>query len=315
MTTFADIDPTLGGSTTPGTPPSKSTLETELGKVKTAGLAVEADVADHETRVAALEGGGGGGGIADIGLAGQWVTPTVSGSVATLTADHIALDADADEVAQTFVLLINEGDPSAAFTVTVPNTGTPGKTNYIMAVDPSQTGIVTLQVADYGSDNDRKVDLAASVILPFGGSLIGVFCDTNVGGTKGTYRTNLLPPEFTRAVKVASAVREKYISANVSGAVELDMEAAPVQALTLTGEVTTMTIANRPPDGYVGTVTVFDIQDGSGGHDLAWPSGTLWSGGAAPTRVTTAGAVNVWSLTVFGQSGPIYGFPGALGAA
>jgi len=61
-------------------------------------------------------------------------------------------------------------------------------------------------------------------------------------------------------------------------------------AVTLTGNITTQTLANVVA-GKAGTITF--IQDGSGSHTTVWNSIFKFSGGVTPTLTTTAGAVDI----------------------
>ena len=61
-------------------------------------------------------------------------------------------------------------------------------------------------------------------------------------------------------------------------------------AVTLTGNITTMNVSNVKA-GQAGMITF--IQDGTGSRTTVWNSVFKWSGGAAPTLSTAAGAVDI----------------------
>jgi hypothetical protein len=63
-------------------------------------------------------------------------------------------------------------------------------------------------------------------------------------------------------------------------------------AVTLTGNITTMTFSNARA-GKSGTIRF--IQDGSGNHTTVWNSALKWGSGSAPTLSTSASAVDVLS--------------------
>lgn len=63
-------------------------------------------------------------------------------------------------------------------------------------------------------------------------------------------------------------------------------------AVTLTGNITTMTFSNARA-GKSGTIRF--IQDGSGNHTTVWNSALKWASGSAPTLSTAASAVDVLS--------------------
>ena len=60
--------------------------------------------------------------------------------------------------------------------------------------------------------------------------------------------------------------------------------------VTLTGNITTMNVSNVKA-GQAGMITF--IQDGTGNRTTVWNSVFKWSGGAAPTLSTAAGAVDI----------------------
>lgn len=85
--------------------------------------------------------------------------------------------------------------------------------------------------------------------------------------------------------KKLSAHSETSPSASVSGAVTRDYNAGSYQALTLTANVTSLTVSNWPASGEAGTITFVVTM---AGFTWAHPSGTTWAGGAAPTMSGTS---------------------------
>ena len=55
------------------------------------------------------------------------------------------------------------------------------------------------------------------------------------------------------------------------GALTLDMTTGNVFAVTLTENVTTLTLSNPPTSGRAGTITLILTQDGTGGRTVTWP--------------------------------------------
>lgn len=97
------------------------------------------------------------------------------------------------------------------------------------------------------------------------------------------------------------------------GTLTLDLENGNVFDVTLVGDVTTCTISNPPASGLAGSLTLILRQDGTGGHDFSFPSGTLCPGGTAPTLSTGAGEVDV--LILFTVDGGTSWFVMLSGAA
>lgn len=65
--------------------------------------------------------------------------------------------------------------------------------------------------------------------------------------------------------------------ASSSGTLVLDLENGNAFDVTLTEDVTTLTLDNPPATGKVGTITLIARQDGTGGHDITWPASVVWN--------------------------------------
>lgn len=74
-------------------------------------------------------------------------------------------------------------------------------------------------------------------------------------------------------------------AASVSGTVTLNFNNGNVEQITLTGNVTSLTLSNLK-DGSEYIVSV--VQDATGGRTISWPSTVKWVGGTAPTLTATA---------------------------
>ena len=94
-----------------------------------------------------------------------------------------------------------------------------------------------------------------------------------------------------------TTVRETAGTSSFSaGTLTLDLSTGTNFAVTLTANVTTITISNVPSTGQYVPIVVEFSQDATGGRTVTgWPSGTKWPGGAAPTITATANAVDVIS--------------------
>jgi phage-related tail fiber protein len=85
-----------------------------------------------------------------------------------------------------------------------------------------------------------------------------------------------------------------------AGAVAWDAAAAPVAVLTLTEDVTAITLTGEQP-GCSYELTI--LQDATGGHSVTWPSAWRWPGGSAPDMSADGGAEDVITLSVRDHSG------------
>jgi hypothetical protein len=95
-----------------------------------------------------------------------------------------------------------------------------------------------------------------------------------------------------------------------AGVLTLDLETANVFEVTLTQNVTTLTLANPPAAGRAGSCTLILKQDATGGRTLAWPGSVLWPGGTAPVMTGTANAADIIALATRDGGATWYGFPG-----
>lgn len=74
-----------------------------------------------------------------------------------------------------------------------------------------------------------------------------------------------------------------------SGAITFDFETANSYKVTLSENITSITISNPPPTGHVGQMRIVFLQDGTGSWTVGgWPAAVKWPGGTAPTVTTTA---------------------------
>lgn len=247
----------------------------------------------------------GGVGVVSTVVETVEATPTVVNDVMLITDAHLATKMTVTEgevtLTETFVKLVNS-DPSTAMQVRLAF-GTASSTGRVVLLcDPSQTGEVTIVSADDGEDPAGTVDGVAAIVAPSSGA---VLVRRKLGETKNYVTSVDDTPIFRGVVTLQGGVRETATPASATGAVEIDLAGGGIRILTMTGNVTALTFANRPPDGEAATISVYWTQDGSGSHTLAAPSGVRYPGGTAPTLVTTAAAVNLVTYIVHGQSGAV----------
>jgi len=103
--------------------------------------------------------------------------------------------------------------------------------------------------------------------------------------------------------------KDKKTTANVSGAVVIDANTAALHVLTITGNVSSVTI-NNLDDGE--TIRVLWIENATGNFTVAFPGTLKWVGGAASGGTgfkTTPNAENYMEFMKIGAT--IYAFLGA----
>jgi hypothetical protein len=95
-----------------------------------------------------------------------------------------------------------------------------------------------------------------------------------------------------------------------AGALTLDLETGNVFEVTLTEDVATLTLANPPTAGRVGSCTLILKQDATGGRTLTWPGSVRWPGGTPPLVTAAANGVDVYAFVSRDAGTTWYGFPG-----
>lgn len=95
---------------------------------------------------------------------------------------------------------------------------------------------------------------------------------------------------FTRPV-IKDYALKVYVAAVNAGVLALDFANGNVAKITLTANVTSLTIADWPA-GELGKKHIW-IETGAGGFTVAWPAGWRWSNGVVPTVTSAAGKIDV----------------------
>ena len=74
-----------------------------------------------------------------------------------------------------------------------------------------------------------------------------------------------------------------------SGAITFDCANGNAFQVTLTENITGVTLSNPPASGLYGEIIIKFVQDGTGSRTVGgWPGAVKWPGGTAPTITTTA---------------------------
>jgi hypothetical protein len=96
-----------------------------------------------------------------------------------------------------------------------------------------------------------------------------------------------------------------YDAGNVSSSVTLNHNNGEVQKMALTGSVTSLAVSNFGAAGKMHRITL-EVTNG-GAYTLAWPAGTKWAGGVAPTLTSGAGKIDIFTLITLDGGTTIYG--------
>lgn len=97
-----------------------------------------------------------------------------------------------------------------------------------------------------------------------------------------------------------------------AGALTLDLQNGNVFEVTLTENITTLTLSNPPASGKGGAFSLILTQDATGGRTVTWPASVKWAGGTAPTLSTTASAIDVLTFMTTDGGTTWYGFSAGL---
>jgi len=89
---------------------------------------------------------------------------------------------------------------------------------------------------------------------------------------------------------------EVITTASGSGTVSINCDTAAYHGITITGNITTLSISNIPASPALFSLTLELIQGGSGGYTVTWPGAVKWPGGISPVLSTTVGKIDVVTL-------------------
>ena len=95
-----------------------------------------------------------------------------------------------------------------------------------------------------------------------------------------------------------------------SGTLTIDLTNGNVFEVTLTENVTTLTLSNPPASGKAGSLTLILKQDATGGRTFAWPAAVKSAGGTDPVISSAANAVDIYSLLTTDAGTTWYVFTG-----
>lgn len=99
-----------------------------------------------------------------------------------------------------------------------------------------------------------------------------------------------------------AATTERVSSITIAaGLITIDLSADNYRTLSLTSNITGITLSNAPSAGRAETIVIRIAQDATGGRTIAgWPASVKWSGGAY-TPSSAANAIDLVTLTTHDQ--------------
>lgn len=168
-----------------------------------------------------------------------------------------------------------------------------GDSGVVVTVDPNGAETVN------GAATITLSNQAAALVLCTGSAWIAIVTQTSSA-------TSLTDAGLVRPI--VSSPREQYSApGGVSGGVTVDMTGHAFFTLTLTGNITSLTINGVPSAGYCTVLTLVLTQGGAGSYTVSWPAAVKWPGGVAPTLTTTVGKADIISLLTYNGGTNWYG--------
>lgn len=162
------------------------------------------------------------------------------------------------------------------------NTSSNTANNKLVVTTPSSAGARGDVVAHFGTNDQTLIPIGIKVesSSPHNNKIITVETANGL--------------ETWWAVQKGGTMSSRRLAASTSSSSHtIDWANGNVQQITLNHSVTSLTNSNLT-DGTVYTFVL--IQDGTGSRTITWPAAFKWTGGAAPTLTTTAGAKDVFTF-------------------
>ena len=171
-------------------------------------------------------------------------------------------------------------------------------TSDILAIDVSGkldaangTATGTLGAENITATGDiQAATLTDGTLSSTAGAITGATSITATGDIQGDNLVNTDLKGYGEAMLTTSPA---------TGAISLDLSAANIFRLDLTGNVT-VTFTNPSAAGSTSVATIIAIQDVSGGHAITWTGGA-YAGGTPPPASTGSNEVDIWTVFTYDQ--------------
>lgn len=122
-------------------------------------------------------------------------------------------------------------------------------------------------------------------------------------GTDYLYSTLSCQNNVVQSPELRDISETSASQGSASGTITVDYSAGSVHEITLTGNMTSLTVNNPPASGKVGALTLIFKQDATGSRTATWPAAFVFPGGTDMVLSTAANAVDIVSfITINGGS-------------
>lgn len=132
---------------------------------------------------------------------------------------------------------------------------------------------------------------------------------TNLNGSNvssGTVATGRIASALTG--KELTGYSETQVDDTISGnTLTVDMATGNHRAVTLNANISTFTLSNKPSSGKAAAVVLTVTYPDNTTRTIAWPTGTIWPGNAAPTLTCKNGRKDIFCLYFFDGGTVIFG--------
>lgn len=332
--TLASLDTVGTSEIEPGAYASavEAAAGTENTKVMTALRTAEAIAAqapaDHQHLVADIANAGGLAGLDRVGT-GQIETAAYASQSEAITGSENSKIMTALRTAEAIVALspehqheladITDAGPLAYLDLVgageiAPNAVTSGK---ILASAVTSSKIANLAVSNgkLATDAVTAAKIAPDAVTEAKVAAGAITEEKLADGAVGAGKLQAgIPIDMQDAVLDAPELRDyaetSPVAAISGGSLTLDLESGNVFEVTLTQDVTSLSLVHPPLTGRAGSCSLIVRQDATGGRTFTWPASVKWAGGAPPAITSTADAIDVFALVTRDGGGTWYGFPG-----
>ncbi len=124
---------------------------------------------------------------------------------------------------------------------------------------------------------------------------------------------NFADLELTRPIIKDYCEKLNALGNQAGATVTADMTLGNHVSMTLTGNISTLTISNPAPTGNSCGLILYIKQDGTGSRTFSFPATFIWAGGTTPTLTATASRTDIfvaitldagttWAASIYGQN-------------
>lgn len=154
---------------------------------------------------------------------------------------------------------------------------------------------------DSGGTGQTTAAAAANALLPSQSGNSGKFLNTD-----GSGNLSWADP-FATAVSFGARYDELKTNITATTNTSIDCSVGNVFNLTMSANISTLTLSNIPLTGRVYSMTLFINQDATGSRTISWPVSVKWPNSTVPVLTTTANKTDIITLITHNGGSTWYG--------